>query len=296
MRIIRYIKENTKQLAAVTTDNEVFDLPYEDFMSLVAEARNNNKTAFDIVKQMVNEEVKQPLEGLQLTTPIDAPEVWAAGVTYKKSKEARNYEATQGKLDAETFYDKVYDAVRPEIFFKSTAARTVGPNDPVYLRSDSNWQIPEPELGLVIDKEGAVLGYTAGNDMSCRDIEGENPLYLPQAKVWKNSCSIGPSILLKEAVSDPYEFKIICRIYRNDELIFNGDAQVNQLKRKLEELVHYLTLDNHIFDGTVLLTGTCIVPPNDFTLKEHDRIEIEIPGIGILNNPVVQSEKAKQVV
>ena len=296
MRIIRYIKENVKQLAAVMNENEVVDLPFTDFMSLVEKARSENRTAFEMVKQFVREEAKQPLEGLQLTTPLDAPEVWAAGVTYKKSKEARNYEATQGKLDAETFYDKVYDAVRPEIFFKSTAARTVGPNDPVYLRSDSNWQIPEPELGLVIDKDGTVLGYTAGNDMSCRDIEGENPLYLPQAKVWKNSCSIGPSILLKEAVSDPYEFTIICRIYRNEELVFSGDAQVNQLKRKLEELVHYLVLDNEIFDGTVLLTGTCVVPPNDFTLNENDRIEIEIPGIGILNNPVLQSGKVKQVV
>ena len=296
MRIIRYIKENVKQLAAVTNENEVVDLPFTDFMSLVEKARSENRTAFEMVKQIVREEAKQPLEGLQLTTPLDAPEVWAAGVTYKKSKEARNYEATQGKLDAETFYDKVYDAVRPEIFFKSTAARTVGPNDPLYLRSDSNWQIPEPELGLVIDKDGTVLGYTAGNDMSCRDIEGENPLYLPQAKVWKNSCSIGPSILLKEAVSDPYEFTIICRIYRNEELVFSGDAQVNQLKRKLEELVHYLVLDNEIFDGTVLLTGTCVVPPNEFTLNENDRIEIEIPGIGILNNPVLQSGKVKQVV
>jgi 2-dehydro-3-deoxy-D-arabinonate dehydratase len=131
--------------------------------------------------------------------------------------------------------------------------------------------------------------------MSCRDIEGENPLYLPQAKVWKNSCSIGPAILLKEAVSDPYEFKIICRIYRNDEKVFEGEAQVNQLKRTLDELVHYLTLDNDIFDGTVLLTGTCVVPPNEFTLMDKDRIEIEIPGIGKLNNPVVQSEKAKLV-
>lgn len=294
MRIIRYLKGNEKQLAAVTNENEVTDLPFGDFLSLIAEARKDNRTAFDIVKQVVDEVEKQPLEGLQLTTPIDAPEVWASGVTYKKSKEARNYEATQGKLDRETFYDKVYDAVRPEIFFKSTAARTVGPNDPVYLRSDSNWQIPEPELGLVIDSEGNVLGYTAGNDMSCRDIEGENPLYLPQAKVWKNSCSIGPSIVLAETVSDPYEFKIICRIYRDEELVFYGDAQVNQLKRSLDELVQYLVLDNEIFDGTVLLTGTCVVPPNEFTLAENDRIEIEIPGIGILNNPVVQSEKAKQ--
>lgn len=295
MRIIRYVKGNEKQLAAVTKENEVVDLPFTDFMSLIAKARSQNRTAFDIVKQIAKESVKLPLDGLQLTTPIDAPEVWASGVTYKKSKDARNYEATQGKLDRQTFYDKVYDAERPELFFKSTAARTVGPNDPVYLRSDSNWQIPEPELGLVIDKEGTVLGYTAGNDMSCRDIEGENPLYLPQAKVWKNSCSIGPAILLKDAVADPYQFKIICRIYRNEEKVFDGEAEVSQLKRNLEELVHYLTLDNDIFDGTVLLTGTCVVPPNDFTLNDNDRVEIEIPGIGILNNPVVQIKKAEQV-
>ncbi|MBM7691540.1 2-dehydro-3-deoxy-D-arabinonate dehydratase [Peribacillus deserti] len=295
MRIIRYIKENEKQLAAVTNENRVVDLPYTDFMSLIETARRENRTAFDIIEQIAANGDTQPFEGLHLTTPIDAPEVWASGVTYKKSKEARNYEATQGKLDRQTFYDKVYEAERPEIFFKSTAARTVGPNDPVYLRSDSNWQIPEPELGLVIDKEGTVLGYIAGNDMSCRDIEGENPLYLPQAKVWKNSCSIGPSILLKEAVSDPYELKIICRIYRNEEKVFEGEAQVNQLKRTLEELVEYLVLDNTIFDGTVLLTGTCVVPPNEFTLKDHDRIEVEIPGIGVLNNPVIQS-KAVQTI
>ncbi|WHY54492.1 fumarylacetoacetate hydrolase family protein [Peribacillus simplex] len=295
MRIIRYVKENKKQLAAVTNENYVVDLPFTDFMSLITTARHENRTAFDIIKQIIAEGEKRPLEGLQLTTPIDAPEVWASGVTYKKSKEARNYEATQGKLDRQTFYDKVYDAVRPEIFFKSTAARTVGPNDPVYLRSDSKWQIPEPELGLVIDKEGTVLGYIAGNDMSCRDIEGENPLYLPQAKVWKNSCSIGPAILLKEAVPDPYELKIMCRIYRNEEKVFEGEAKVNQLKRKLEELVDYLVLDNTVFDGSVLLTGTCVVPPNEFTLKGDDRIEIEIPGIGVLNNPVIQS-KAVQTI
>ncbi|MDP9740855.1 UNVERIFIED_ORG: 2-dehydro-3-deoxy-D-arabinonate dehydratase [Bacillus sp. B2I3] len=295
MRIIRYVHENKKQLAAVTNENNVVDLPFTDFMSLITTARHENRTAFDIVKQIVAEGKKQPLEGLQLTTPIDAPEVWASGVTYKKSKEARNYEATQGKLDRQTFYDKVYDAERPEIFFKSTAARTVGPNDPVYLRSDSKWQIPEPELGLVIDKKGTVLGYIAGNDMSCRDIEGENPLYLPQAKVWKNSCSIGPAILLKEAVPDPYELKIMCRIFRNEEKVFEGEAKVNQLKRKLEELVDYLVLDNTVFDGSVLLTGTCVVPPNEFTLKGDDRIEIEIPGIGVLNNPVIQS-KAVQTI
>lgn len=295
MRIIRYMNGNEKQLAVVTKENQAVDLPYADFMSLVATARSNNKTVFDIIKQSSVEAEGKAMDSLILTTPIDAPEVWASGVTYKKSKEARNYEATQGKLDRETFYDKVYDAERPEIFFKSTAARTVGPNDPVYLRSDSNWQIPEPELGLVLDKEGNVLGYTVGNDMSCRDIEGENPLYLPQAKMWKNSCSIGPAILVKEAVKDPYDLQIICRIFRNNEKVFEGSAHVNQLKRTLDELVQYLMRDNEVFDGTVLLTGTCVVPPNEFTLEDQDQIEIEIPGIGVLSNPVKQSETAVQV-
>lgn len=289
MRIIRYINEqNQKQLAAVTNRDEVYDLPFQDFLSFIHGVNEKNQSPLDYISELTNTSEAKKLDTIKLTTPIDAPEVWASGVTYEKSKEARNYEATQGKLDSQTFYDKVYDAVRPEIFFKSTAARTVGPNDPVYLRSDSSWQIPEPELGLVIDKEGNVLGYTIGNDMSCRDIEGENPLYLPQAKVWKNSCSIGPAILLKDAVADPYQLKIICRIYRNEEKVFDGEASVSQLKRTLDELVDYLVLDNEIFDGTVLLTGTCVVPPNEFTLQDNDRIEIEIPAIGVLNNPVKQ--------
>src|SRR5699024_5855569 len=130
------------------------------------------------------------------------------------------------------------------------------------------------------------VGYTIGNDMSCRDIEGENPLYLPQAKMWKNSCSIGPAIRLADAVSDPYDFDIICRIFRKEEKVFEGSANTSQLKRSFDELVSFLTRDNEVFDGTVLLTGTCIVPPNDFTLEDGDLIEIEVPGIGILNNPV----------
>ncbi|GGC83812.1 fumarylacetoacetate (FAA) hydrolase [Thalassobacillus devorans] len=291
MRIIRYVNhKNEKQLAAVTPSNEVYDLPFADFVPFIDYTEEQSQSPVDYINEIIKQsKEKRQLEDVQLTTPLDAPEVWASGVTYEKSKEARNYEATHGKLDSQTFYDKVYDAKRPEIFFKSTAARTVGPNETVYLRSDSNWQIPEPELGLVINKKGEIIGYTVGNDMSCRDIEGENPLYLPQAKVWKNSCSIGPAILLEEVVADPYDFQIICRIYRNEERVFEGDAKVGQLKRTLTELVDYLVLDNDIFDGTVLLTGTCIVPPNEFTLNDGDRIEIEIPGIGVLNNSVKQS-------
>ena len=144
----------------------------------------------------------------------------------------------------------------------------------------------EPEFGLVINKHGEIVGYTIGNDLSSRDIEGENPLYLPQAKTWKHSCSVGPSILLAETVENPYDFEITCRIFRDGEKVFEDSANTSQLKRKYEELVGFLIRDNEVFPGTVLLTGTCIVPPNDFTLRVGDLVEIEIPGIGLLSNPV----------
>jgi 2-dehydro-3-deoxy-D-arabinonate dehydratase len=294
MRIIRFLNQNSNPtLAAVTDDSKVYVLPQNDFMELVNTAEDQGTTALALVEGVIaaNNPLEVEVEKLELIVPIEAPEVWAAGVTYERSRDARNYEATGGKLDATTFYDKVYDAVRPEIFFKSTAARTVGPNKPVYIRSDSNWQIPEPEVGLVLNKNGKIVGYTAGNDMSSRDIEGENPLYLPQAKVWKNSCSIGPAIRLVETVEDPYKFEIVCRIFRNEEKVVEGSATTGQLKRRFDELVDYLTLDNEIFDGTVLLTGTCIVPPNEFTLLDGDRIEIEVSGVGVLNNPVKSQVK-----
>ena len=290
MRIIRFREdENVTVLAALTDQNQVYILPQQDFLSLVQEADKKGKSPLALIKEVIKDSLplSTDIYELDLITPIDAPEVWAAGVTYEKSKEARNYEATQGQEQKqETFYDKVYDAKRPEIFFKSTSARTVGPNQDVYLRSDSNWQIPEPELGLVLNHSGEILGYTIGNDMSCRDIEGENPLYLPQAKMWKRSCSIGPAIRLAETVENPYQFEITCRIYRNDEIIFEGSASTEQLKRSYDELVSYLLKDNEVFDGTILLTGTCIVPPNDFTLEQDDQIGIEISGIGVLENSV----------
>jgi 2-dehydro-3-deoxy-D-arabinonate dehydratase len=289
MRVIRYQNEKgIPVLAALTNQSEVYPLVYQDFMELVEYAQNSKQTPLSLIQEVIKAEQPERVKfaELSLLPPIVAPEVWAAGVTYEKSKEARNYEATAGKLDATTFYDKVYDADRPELFLKSTAARLVGPNTEVYIRSDSNWQIPEPELGLVINKTGEILAYTIGNDMSSRDIEGENPLYLPQAKIWKHSCAIGPALLLAEAVADPYQLDIICRIYRHDQKVVEGFANTNQLKRKYDELVSYLLRDNEIFDGTVLLTGTCIVPPNEFTLQDGDLIEIEIPEIGVLSNPV----------
>ncbi|NOU98040.1 fumarylacetoacetate hydrolase [Paenibacillus sp. LMG 31456] len=279
-------------LAALTEEGKLVELPQQDFLSVVKQAQEEGKTVLQYVQSITDSKEGLPysMEELDLLTPIEAPEVWAAGVTYEKSREARNYEATGGKMDASTFYDKVYDAVRPEIFFKSTAARTVGPGQGVQLRSDSEWQIPEPELALVLDSSGTILGYTIGNDMSCRDIEGENPLYLPQAKMWKRSCSIGPAILLADSVENPYDFQIACRIFRDGEKVVEGSASTKQLKRKLDELVSFLKRDNELFEGTVLLTGTCIVPPNEFTLAGGDRVDIEISGIGVLSNPVLAAQ------
>jgi 2-dehydro-3-deoxy-D-arabinonate dehydratase len=299
MRIVRYLNEDgTPSLAAVTDEEQIFVLPFTDFLELINEADTQNATPLALVQTIIAD--VRPLtvsfDQLNLLVPIEAPEVWAAGVTYERSRDARNYESTGGKLDISTFYDKVYEAERPEIFFKSTAARTVGPQHNVCLRSDSEWQIPEPELGLVINKHGKILGYTIGNDMSSRDIEGENPLYLPQAKVWKNSCAIGPAIRLAETVPDPYNLQINCRIFRKGEKVVEGSASTGQLKRKYHELVGYLVRDNVVFDGTVLLTGTCIVPPNDFTLQDGDQIEIEISGIGVLNNPVQAQANVSQQV
>ncbi|MBS4178666.1 fumarylacetoacetate hydrolase family protein [Lederbergia citrea] len=288
MRIIRFISNTgTAQLAAVTNDEKIYPLPFQDFLELLQKSEDGGKSCLAIVNEAIEgtSPLDQSLEELSLQLPVNAYEVWASGVTYLKSKKARNYES-QGSEDAESYYDKVYEAERPEIFLKSTDRRTIGPNDPLYLRSDSNWQIPEPELGLVIDKQGKIVGYTIGNDMSSRDIEGENPLYLPQAKIWKHSCSIGPAILLAETVEDPYNFEIICRIFRGEKKVFEESANTSQLKRKYEELVDFLIRDNEVFPGTILLTGTCIVPPNDFTLNEGDLVEIEIPGIGRLSNPV----------
>ncbi len=289
MRIIQYLDGERKVLAAVTDDEAAYVLPDEDFLALLHRAERQGITPGEAIAKCV--ETSRPVDGdwkaLRLLAPVDAPEVWAAGVTYQRSREARNHE-TEGKAEAgATVYDRVYEAARPELFMKSTAARTVGPGGAVKLRGDSSWQVPEPELGLVLNGSGDIVGYTIGNDMSCRDIEGENPLYLPQAKIWKQSCSIGPAIRIAESMADPYALDIELRILRGEQAAVAITANTRLLKRRLEELVAYLKRDNMLFEGTVLLTGTCLVPPDDFTLQPGDVIEIGISGIGTLVNTVV---------
>lgn len=212
-----------------------------------------------------------------LTLPVDLEECWAAGVTYQMSRDAR-VEETQG---GEDFYRKVYDAERPEIFFKCPGSRLVGPCGEVGLRPDSTWQIPEPELTVILDPDGHLFGYTAGNDMSCRDIEGENPLYLPQAKIYHHSAAIGPSIALADTI-DIDHLEISLQITRDAHRVFDGAVNTEMLRRTPGELIRYLRRAWPIAGWTALMTGTAVVPPADFTLEPGDTIDIAISGIGHL--------------
>jgi len=215
--------------------------------------------------------------------PVEQQEVWAAGVTYLRSKTARMEESDFSA----TAYDRVYDADRPEIFFKSIAAKVVGAGDEVGIRRDARWSVPEPELALVLNSRGDLAGCTIGNDMSSRDIEGENLLYLPQAKVYDRSCALGPWVRLGVAEADAREWTIRSAIRRNGQPVFAGETRVGNIKRTFHELASYLFRSQKFPHGAVLLTGTGIVPPDDFTLNEQDVVEIEIPAIGVLRNPVV---------
>ena len=214
--------------------------------------------------------------------PVGSQEVWAAGVTYYRSRTARMEESEQAGGDR--FYDLVYDADRPELFFKATARRIQGPGDPVGIRSDSAWDVPEPELTLAINAEGQVFGATVGNDMSSRSIEGENPLYLPQAKVYSGSASLGPCLLVG-SLPGP-ETEITLRISRNGTEAFHGITDLSQLKRTYDELAGFLYRENDFPDGALLMTGTGIVPDHPFTLQPGDIIRISISGIGTLENTV----------
>jgi 2-dehydro-3-deoxy-D-arabinonate dehydratase len=221
----------------------------------------------------------------QILAPIATQEVWAAGVTYYRSRSARMEEAkSAGGGD---FYDRVYSAERPELFFKAMASRVAAPGTSVRIRSDSKWNVPEPELTLLINNRGQIIGYTIGNDMSSRDIEGENPLYLPQAKVYDRSAALGPCILIS---SDPLPSTtpIQLEIMRKGTTVFSAATSLVELKRDPKSLVEYLFRDNSFPSGALLMTGTGIVPPDSFTLAAGDRVRITIDPVGTLENDVIQ--------
>ena len=219
----------------------------------------------------------------RLLPPIVSQEVWAAGVTYFRSREARIEESQDA--GGGDFYDRVYTAERPELFFKATPHRVAGPGEAVRVRRDSRWNVPEPELALAVTRHGRIVGYTVGNDMSSRDIEGENPLYLPQAKVYDRCCALGPCVLVKEE-TPPASTEIRMEIARGGENVFTGATTLAQLKRTPESLVEFLFRDNSFPRGCFLLTGTGVVPPDEFTLQSRDEIRITIEPVGTLFNTV----------
>jgi 2-dehydro-3-deoxy-D-arabinonate dehydratase len=225
-----------------------------------------------------------PLSGVQLCAPVERQEVWAAGVTYLRSKTARMAESDFSA----TAYDKVYLAQRPELFFKSTSEKVAAAGEEVGIRRDSRWSVPEPELALVLNSAGIIAGYTAANDMSARDIEGENLLYLPQAKIYRRSCALGPWITLGATEDAARAWTIRMEIRRNGQTVFAGETSPAQIKRPFADLASYLFRSQQFPHGAVLLTGTGIVPPDTFTLQPADCIRIEISGIGLLENTVAQ--------
>ncbi|HEX6050957.1 MAG TPA: fumarylacetoacetate hydrolase family protein [Gemmatimonadaceae bacterium] len=221
--------------------------------------------------------------GDRVLAPIGTQEVWAAGVTYYRSRAARIEESRDA--GGATFYDKVYEAERPELFFKAPAWRVRASGEPVRVRRDARWTVPEPEIALCINARGTIVGYTIGNDMSSRDIEGENPLYLPQAKIYDGACAMGPAMLVSTDPLPP-DTAIELRVTRGGTAVVGGRTTFSQMRRNPGELVEFLYRETTFPTGCVLLTGTGIVPPDDFTLQSGDEIRIDVPSIGTLTNPV----------
>lgn len=243
----------------------------------------NHENLFQFLSDQNNNQIDVDWSNTKILAPISKQEVWAAGVTYLRSRDARMEESKDaGGAD---FYSKVYNAERPELFFKALPHRVAAHNEEVFIRKDSKWNVPEPELTLFINSKGKIAGYTIGNDMSSRDIEGENPLYLPQAKVYERSASLGPCLYICENEIS-LETTISINIKRESKNVFEGSIQLNRMKRKFTELAEYLFREMEFEHGCFLMTGTGIVPPNDFTLAQNDAVEISIEGIGMLRNVV----------
>lgn len=278
---------NSTSFVAVDEEGVAYDLTSasEDlgsFTELARAANASNQTLDAIVRDRIPDANRIDIEDIDdPLCPVVADEVWAAGVTYQISEEARKAES--GKPEV---YIDVYESERPELFFKATPSRTVGPNDAVGIRGDSEWNVPEPELGIVLH-HGDVVGYTIGNDMSSRSIEGENPLYLPQAKVYDRCCSIGPCVATEETIEDPHNLTISLTIERDGEVAYENSTSTAEMATSCDELVEYLRRHNNLPETLVLLTGTALVPPESFTLMEGDQVTIDIDNIGRLVNHTV---------
>ena len=271
------------RVGLITNGQTVLDLT-DAGVSRMQELIERADLAEEVMRLSQARVLDHPLDSVRLLTPVESQEVWAAGVTYLRSRDARMVES---EFSANA-YDRVYDAERPEIFFKSLPEKVISPGDAVGIREDAHWNVPEPELALVINSSGRIVGFTIGNDMSSRDIEGENLLYLPQAKIYTGSCAVGPWIVVGPTDDDARQWSIQLEIRRGGEQVFAGETRAGKIKRPFNELVEYLFRSQKFPNGAVLLTGAGVVPPDSFTLEAHDTVRITISGIGTLQNPVMR--------
>jgi len=286
MKICRFRQKGEEiRIGLVTDDSTVVDVTAAGVTRLfeLLEGEDSIRSLGELFSRQ-KKLPRMQLSEVQFCAPVERQEVWAAGVTYLRSKKARMEESNFSA----TAYDRVYDAARPELFFKSLAEKVAGSSEVVGIRRDSRWSVPEPELALVLNSKGRIVGYTIGNDMSSRDIEGENLLYLPQAKIYQHSCALGPWIEIGPSEEQARKWTIAISIIRAGEIAFKGETSVGQIKRNLTALAEYLFRSQSFPQGAVLLTGTGVVPPDHFTLQAKDEIEISISGIGTLRNAVVE--------
>jgi 2-dehydro-3-deoxy-D-arabinonate dehydratase len=282
MKLCRFLATpGRSSFGLIDGDGVVIDLSAR--FSSLAEILELDDLAGGLALKNVAGERRFALRDVRLLAPVDAQEIWAAGVTYLRSKTAR---MTESDFSA-TAYDRVYEAERPELFFKALAEKVVGPGEAVGIRSDAKWSVPEPELALLVNSRGKIVGFTVGNDMSSRDIEGGNLLYLPQAKIYTRSCALGPWIVVGAKEEEARGWEIRLAIRRGGAVVFEGRTSVAQIKRSFSELAEYLFRCQQFPRGAALLTGTGVVPPDTFTLQPNDVVRIEIPGIGTLENPVM---------
>jgi 2-dehydro-3-deoxy-D-arabinonate dehydratase len=282
-RFVRFAGPDARPRLGLVEGSSVLELPGDDLVALLV-----NGTLPEPVGEVeaLDADALALPEPWRLLLPLEPPEVWCAGVTYERSREARMDESHAGDV-----YALVYDADRPELFLKDAGCRrTVGPGASIGVRSDSSWSVPEPELGVVLGAGGRLLGVTIGNDVSSRDIEGENPLYLPQAKVYAGACAIGPAVLVPDDWDEPFEIEL--RILDEaGETLFTGATSTARMRRSFDELASFCVRDNPVPPGSVLLTGTGLVPPDELTLEPGQTVEIRVAGIGTLANPVARARE-----
>jgi 2-dehydro-3-deoxy-D-arabinonate dehydratase len=285
---MRYFRVKRGSSAGLVVDDgtDAYDLTDADgkvtsYYDLSRASTLSGRSVDEIAQDLADDAPTVDLSSERLRLPVEPEEVWAAGVTYRISEEARTEES-----DKPDVYIDVYESERPEVFFKATPSRTVGPGEAVGIREDSDWDVPEPELGVVLHR-GEIVGYTIGNDMSSRSIEGENPLYLPQAKMYDRCCSLGPCVASTDSVTDPHDLEMTMTIRRNGEVVYEDGTTTAELVRTCEELVSYVTRHNAVPETAVLLTGTALVPEGEFTLAPEDTVEISIEDVGTLENGVV---------